>query len=210
MKIKYLFSFAYFIFYQNIQFDLNKTFFIALRYILDSMAVSKNKLLAPNGKMYTVSQLDKLNMKQVFDLLIKLGVADRAMYGDFKKINSRTKSRRRSKSRRRRKSRSRSRISYYETDDVFTWKPNRPLIPPAPPLPSVRKRAPMVKRKGGQCLGKQMYSCKSSPNCTWNGVACLNKTSSRAQPTSCVGRGKYACERDSDRCYWTGANCVTR
>ena len=42
------------------------------------------KYLAGNGKMYTLNQLDKLNMKQVFDHLISLGVADKTLYQDFK------------------------------------------------------------------------------------------------------------------------------
>lgn len=43
------------------------------------------KYLAPNGKSYTESQLDRLNMKTVFDFLVDLNVADSSMYNDYKK-----------------------------------------------------------------------------------------------------------------------------
>lgn len=160
------------------------------------MAVSKKKLLAPNGKMYTIPQLDKLNMKQVFDMLVKLGVADRAMYADFKKSNK-------SAGRSRRRSRRTSKPA-----PVYYWQPNKPM-PPAPPLPARRRSRPTATRKG--CPNKGKYSCQSSPNCTWTGYACLNKTSRAPSrgASSCVGRRSSSCNSDP-ACYWTGSSCLTR
>lgn len=41
------------------------------------------KILLPNGKLYTKNQLYKLNMKQVFDILMDLDIADNQLYQDF-------------------------------------------------------------------------------------------------------------------------------
>lgn len=63
----------------------------------------RNKLLAPNGKMYTEAQLNRLNMKQVFDMLIDLGIADSQLYDDYKYEN-RSSTRRKRRSTRKTKS----------------------------------------------------------------------------------------------------------
>lgn len=52
--------------------------------------VRSKKLLAPNGKMHTKAQLNRLNMRQVFDMLIDLDVADPSLYEEFKQISRRS------------------------------------------------------------------------------------------------------------------------
>lgn len=81
-----------------------KIFFISLIYMA-------RKYLAPNGKTYTEAQLDRLSMKNVFDLLVKLDVADRSMYRDFK-AEQRDESPSPSRSRRKTRSRTKTRYVY--------------------------------------------------------------------------------------------------
>jgi hypothetical protein len=75
------------------------------------MAVQK--LLAPNGKSYTKSQIDRMTVRQTFNLLKTLGVAQESQYKDHlamsRKPRSRSRSRTSSRKTRSRKTRSRSR-----------------------------------------------------------------------------------------------------
>ena len=153
--------------------------------------MARTQYLAPNGKMYTEAQLDKLNMKQIFDMLVKLEVADKSMYKDHKKMQKRTRSRANSRTRSRTSSKKRKGSKkveyvpvYYQTTydrsapraprppPMRRPQPMRRSIPTPPPLPPSRAR-PQPTRAG--CANKGEHSCGYSPNCYWTGAACINR-----------------------------------
>lgn len=132
------------------------------------------KYLAPNGKTYTESQLDRLSIKTVFDFLKDLGVADKSQYTEFKRLD-----RRPTRSRSRTVSRPRSRTRY-----VYVNRPRSPRYrvvyrPRAPRYVRVRSRSrPLARRPA---IPSPAYGCPSHRNalqcrmsgCYWTGASCL-------------------------------------
>ena len=127
------------------------------------------KYLAGNGKMYSQTQLDRLNMKQVFDHLISLGVADKQLYQDFKYEQDDSYSPPRARARARAspkyiyRSRSRRRSPRY-----------RVIYGPKPRSPRYRvvygKRQPAV----GTCPhNRNALDCREA-GCIWTGISCVS------------------------------------
>jgi len=127
--------------------------------------MARTQYLAPNGKMYTEAQLDKLNMKQIFDMLVKLEVADKSMYKDHKKMQKRTRSRANSRTRSRTSSKKRKGSKKVEYVPVYYQTTYDRSAPRAP--------RPQPTRAG--CANKGEHSCGYSPNCYWTGAACINR-----------------------------------
>lgn len=122
-----------------------------------------DKLLGPDGRMYSISQLDRMSMQKVFDMLIDMGVSDNGQYRDFINL-SRPQKRKRSTSRSRSRSIPRSRtIVYYKpipkkpkTRFVVIYKAKRGSTPTQPSYQT-------------DCSSKGYYSCTSSDKiCKWN------------------------------------------
>lgn len=129
----------------------------------------RHKLLAPNGKSYTMAQLDRLNIKQVFDMLTDLGVADKSLYTEFKRLN-------RAPSRRRSRSYSRSPKTRYVY--VKPRSPRRRYIVIRSRSPSRRspRRSP---RRAQPPVGSCPYhtgdpiGCRNA-GCFWTGYSCVS------------------------------------
>lgn len=103
--------------------------------------------LTPSGKKMTEYELSDLSMEQVFNMLIKLDVADKALYRDYLRVNDLDAQRSRS--------RVRSRVAYQQPRIVYYRTPitvTRKLLSPqkyyvAPPLPGVRPNSLIRLRK---------------------------------------------------------------
>lgn len=108
------------------------------------------KLLAPNGKMYTERQLDRLNMKQVFDFLMDLGVADKSQYREFRRFTRRP-----------------SRPTYVVT---YVRRPRRVRVKTRT-RPVLRKPALPSPRYG--CPSHQSALQCRLAGCYWTGTSCL-------------------------------------
>ena len=53
--------------------------------------MSQSKLLLPNGKLITINQIMKMSMRQVFNHLKALGVAEESQFKEFNQSTYSTK-----------------------------------------------------------------------------------------------------------------------
>ncbi len=56
--------------------------------------MSQSKLLLPNGKLITINQIMKMSMRQVFNHLKALGVAEESQFKEFNQSTYSTKRKR--------------------------------------------------------------------------------------------------------------------
>lgn len=136
-----------------------------------------DKLLGPNGKMYTMAQLERMSIKKVFDILIELGVANNGQYREFREPKKRRRSRSRSRSRGKKRSRPRSKrgrsrgrkLTRYVV--IYPGRSGRSRSR-SRRWPTVRPGIAPPRRPSGyrtDCDSKGYYSCVNSNQiCRWN------------------------------------------
>ena len=148
--------------------------------------------LTPSGKMMNEYDLGNLTMEQVFNMLIKLDVADKALLRDFKKLTRRTVIR--------------PRTTYYAPKIIYRTpyaeSPTKIIytapLPSAPITPGLLTGTRFRLRKAPSSRSPR----KSPPKIpvfirTPGTVACP------------VYVSKSGCENDP-LCYWTGRSCITK
>lgn len=145
-------------------------------------------LLAPDGKSYTDAQINSFSIKRVFDMLIDLGVSDNGQYREHLRLN-RSSKRYRSRSRSRSSSRS---YSYprkrSKPTTVYYYKPY--------PSRSISRKKYVV------------YYRKPS-NQPKNPGVYRQKRPNRFSPSSGCTTHRSAAACAANKCYWTGASCLT-
>jgi len=152
--------------------------------------------LTPSGKMMNEYDLADLTMEQVFNMLIKLDVADKALYRDFKKLNEDVKPKYYIRPRivypyyespNRYRSRSvKSPSKFYYTTPTTPINPNiltatkmrlrkAPRSSPSKrssPTPNYFRSAPIPGTIACNLFGSKAV-CQSTPPCVWtDGVGC--------------------------------------
>lgn len=157
--------------------------------------MAADKLLGPNGKSYTDTQINRFSIKRVFDILIDLGVSDNGQYKEHLRLQrpSSKRSRKRRRSRSRSRSRKRRRSSRPRT--VVVYKPYY--------RSRSRSRSKPKKKRYVVVYRRPSYGKPRQP-----GVYRQQQPTRYSQPSGCPSH-KTAIECARASCYWTGAGCLT-
>ncbi len=154
------------------------------------------KLLLPNAKMVTINQIMNMSMRQVFNHLKALAVAEESQYKEFMRGDSPSprSRRRRAYSYPKRSPKIRYIYGKKSPEYWYVYKKKSPArtIPRPPPLPPRRspRRSPRRLPRGPP---RKIPSITVGPR---GGMPC---------PTYRTLDGCNAAG-----CYWTGASCLTR